>query len=421
MCALLEHRLLFRVFHVDLRAFQDLERYGTVGIVCQERASARLAYILHHAAHTHRTVQLLAQVNDQVGIFHILDVFLAATQLLLYETDDVFQLFVAVMPAIQQFQVIECLLLKGYQYTGKQFLIRNGIGFQAVRDHIVDVLDEHDVGIQVVQVLNQCPMTARTEEQLALIVAERLVLHVGCNRIGAGLLLGERNVVLHAVLLCVFAHFGINQLLEKRTVFCRYGEMHIHLTRLPCGIKRTFHQVFFQRCTYPVGIAVELQQAFRKRTVIQSGSFKQVRHYSLVIMLRQQGIDVLARVIQTSRIQVIVESEIVNVVEEFLFEIGRGHIIIRSQELEHILKHTACRSRCRNKLHHLPVAVLVSIPCSQVFLLHVFVCYHNAVILYGCGSRQTQKRKTFFETSQLLFNLLLGNSFLFQQFFVFVC
>ena len=42
-------------------------------------------------------------------------------------------------------------------------------------------------------------MTARTEQKLA-VIAERLVLHIGGNGIGARFLLGEADVVIHAVL-----------------------------------------------------------------------------------------------------------------------------------------------------------------------------------------------------------------------------
>ena len=41
MCALFEHRLLFRIFHINLRTFQNLQRNSTIRIISQERSSTR--------------------------------------------------------------------------------------------------------------------------------------------------------------------------------------------------------------------------------------------------------------------------------------------------------------------------------------------------------------------------------------------
>ena len=78
------------------------------------------------------------------------------------------------------------------------FLYSNGIAFQSIGHHIVDVLDEDNIRIKVVQVLNQRAMTAGTEQQLA-VVAERLVVHIGGNGIGARLLFGESDVIIHPI------------------------------------------------------------------------------------------------------------------------------------------------------------------------------------------------------------------------------
>ena len=112
-------------------------------------------------------------------------------QLLLYETDDSFELIVAVVTAIKQFQVFESLFLQCNQYTGQQFLISNGVALKPVGNHIINILDEYHVGIQVVQVFNQSAMTTRTEKQLAFIIAERIVFHIGSYSVGTWLLLRE--------------------------------------------------------------------------------------------------------------------------------------------------------------------------------------------------------------------------------------
>ena len=122
------------------------------------------------------------------------------------------------MSAIQQAQVIESLCLQSYQHAGQQFLVSNGITFQTVGHHIINVLDEYHISIQVVQVFNQRTVTTRTEEQFAL-VAERLVLHVRSHCIRTRLLFRETYMITDAILSLIFRHLGIHQLLEQLTVF----------------------------------------------------------------------------------------------------------------------------------------------------------------------------------------------------------
>ena len=173
-------------------------------------------------------------------------------------------------------------------------------------------------------------MTTRAEHQLAIIVAERLVVHRSSNSVGTGFLLGERYIIFHTVFLSVFSYFGFHQFGKKVTVFGRNREMYVHLARLSCGIKCTFYQVFFQRSAHTVGIPVEFEQTFRKRTVIQSCAFQQVAYHSLIILFFQKSIDVFTRVVHTRRVQVVIESETMDVVEKLLLEIGSRHVVVGS-------------------------------------------------------------------------------------------
>ena len=61
--------------------------------------------------------------------------------------------------------------------------------------HVVYVLDENYVCVQVIEVLNESTVTARTEQNGTVIIAERTAVGISCNGIGAGLLLGEGNVI----------------------------------------------------------------------------------------------------------------------------------------------------------------------------------------------------------------------------------
>ena len=187
--------------------------------------------------------------------------------------------------------------------------------------------------------------------------------------------------------------------------------MHIYLTGLSGCIECTFYQVFFQRSAYSVFVAVELQQSFRQGTVVQSGRLQQVGHHSLVILFRNQRINVLSGILYTSLIQFVVKSKVMNAAEKFLFKISSRFTVISSQEFKQVLEHTAGSSRCRNEFYNLLVAILVSIPCFQIFFLQISVSYQNTPIFHRCRSRQFQIRKSLFKASQLFCNLCFGNSF----------
>ena len=164
MSALGKHLHVFLVALVDLAALQNLERHGAVLIVGKERAAARLTHILHHAADAHRAVQLLLQIDHEVGILQFLDVSLAAAEVTLHEADDLLQLLVVILALVESLQVSESLLLERHEHTGDNLLVVHGVLLQAVGHHVVDILDEDDVGVDVVQVLNECAMASGTEQ-----------------------------------------------------------------------------------------------------------------------------------------------------------------------------------------------------------------------------------------------------------------
>ena len=69
-----------------------------------------------------------------------------------------------IVAAVKQSEIFKGLLLQRNEYAGKQLLIRNGIFFEPVGHHIVDVFDEYHVAVYLVQVLYQGTVAARSEE-----------------------------------------------------------------------------------------------------------------------------------------------------------------------------------------------------------------------------------------------------------------
>ena len=83
-------------------------------------------------------------------------------------------------------------------------------------------------------------------EQFA-VVTERLVVHVGGNRVGTRLLFGEGDVIVYSIAFGKFVYLFGYQLLEEFTVFGRYREVHVYFTALSGSIQGSFGEMFFHR------------------------------------------------------------------------------------------------------------------------------------------------------------------------------
>ena len=192
--AVLEHGYILGIISIYLARLQNLKAHGSVSIIAYERTATRLAHILYDSAYAHRTVELFLKIDYEFGILQILDVMLAAVEVLLYEANHLLYLGVGVRTRLKYAQIFECLLLGVNEDTSQHLLIQYGIGLDTVGHYVVDVLDEHYVGIDVVEVLDESTMTAWTEQQSAVFVAERSVVGIGCDGVGTGLLLREAYI-----------------------------------------------------------------------------------------------------------------------------------------------------------------------------------------------------------------------------------
>ena len=129
----------------DLARLGDLERLRAIGVRSPERAASRLAFIANHAADTGRTVEHGAQQGRIVvgGQFD--------AQTLFDELHDRLQLGTA---HLERFEVLESPILQIQQDAGQYLFIADRIAAPRIGRHVVDVLDEHQVGVDFVQVLD---------------------------------------------------------------------------------------------------------------------------------------------------------------------------------------------------------------------------------------------------------------------------
>ena len=282
------------------------------------------------------------------------------------------------------------------------------LGLQAVGHHIVDILDEHHVGINLVEILDECTMSARTEQERAVFVAERCIVRVGGNRIRAWLLLGERDIVLDTVTPGILVGLLCHHLLEEFQMVVGNSEVDIGLAIAAC-IESGLHQMLLHRSAHLVLILMELEQSLGQLTIVQPLGLQEIGHYGLVVSLLHELLDALL-IIHTALVaKSLAESKLLDVVEELLFKVGCRNVIWSVKEGEHILEHTTGRTRGRHKFHNLVTFGLVVIP-SLLILLNFLGRRSNDTLTNGGCPLKFEERKTTLDLFQLVFNLLLRNA-----------
>lgn len=378
--AFLEHLDVVGVLLVNLAAFKDLEREGAVAVIDEERTSARFTDVLDHTADTDRTVQFRLHVDDEVGVFEILDLWVTDAKVVAHETDDAFELGVCVFAAFEQFHVFEGLLLHRDENAGDELLIGDGIVFQTVGHDVVDILDEDDISVEVVQVLNQSAMATGPEEDGTVGSAEWLIVSRSGYGVGRGLLFGETDVVVYVELLLVGGFLLLNKGFEQSTVFWRNGEVQVDDT-IGCSIECAFDKVFFERCAGSFGIVMEEEQTLGQFAVVESLAFEQVADDGFVFSVCYQRINALSFVLLTGSIECVEESKRMDVLEEVAHEVVVRRVAFAVKEGKQVLEHTAGGSTGRYELDDFAVASEVFLPGFDVVCL--LFCRRDGDALLG--------------------------------------
>ena len=312
--------------------------------------------------------------------------------------------------ALKHLHVFKCLLLQCHQYTGDDLLPFHSLWFQTVRHHVVNVLYEDNVGVYLVEVLDERTMTARTEQQRTVAVAEWRAVRVSGYGVCGWLLFRERDVVFHTKLVSILLHLVGHLLLEERHMLVANCEMHVCLT-LRCCVQCTLYKVFFHWRACSFSIFVEQEHALRQLTVVQSFRLEHVGSHCLVVAFAYECVNVLALIFLAHSVQFVVESKTLYMSKVYLLEVGGRHVIVSIHECKHILEHTACRTACRHELHHLLAFCFVVFPCFNVCFL--LICRRsNDALAYRCSSFQTEEWESCLELFKLLFNLLFADTFL---------
>ena len=121
----------------------------------------------------------------------LFNVLASAAECVLNKISDFLELGIGILLGVKQAQVFKYLFLDAYQDSGQKFLVSYCVGLEMIRNHVVNILDKDDVGVQVIEVLDEGAVTSGTEQDGAVIIAEGGAVSSGGNGVGAGLLLGE--------------------------------------------------------------------------------------------------------------------------------------------------------------------------------------------------------------------------------------
>ena len=95
---------------------------------------------------------------------------------------------------VEQVEVAEGFGLEFEQEAGEHFFVDDGGVFHPVGHYVVDVFDKDDVGTLLVEVLDEGSVSARTEDEFAVVVADGVVLLVYSDDVGVVFLFGEGYV-----------------------------------------------------------------------------------------------------------------------------------------------------------------------------------------------------------------------------------
>ena len=117
---------------------------------------------------------------------------------------------------------------------------------------------------------------------------------------------------------------------------------------------------------------MEFEQTFRQGAVIQSGCFEQGGYHCFIVAVFDQSGNIFSVDTLAGYIQVVIESKILDSVEECLFELGSRPVIVGGQELEQVLEHTTRCTGGGNELYDSLICVCICIPGGQISLL--FFC-----------------------------------------------
>ena len=161
--------------------------------------------------------------------------------------------------------------------------------------------------------------------------------------------------------------------------------------------------MLLEGCTCTLVVTVELEETLGELAVVQPVGTEHTGHHSLILAFGHKGCSILAMLRHKTLVEVGEESGVGKTVEELLFEIRSGNIIVGIEKCKHVLEHSAGGTGCGHKLHHTVFGVggILVPSCKIGFLL--FGCGNvNAMIGHTGGTLKLEEGEAGSETCKLL-------------------
>ena len=387
------------IIHIDLDTLQNLKIGRTVLAGNNERATARLTLVADHTAGTDRTIKLRPEQGNPLGRstherkldtkFTVKErLYLVTKTLTLIRSDIGNSIKFTKIPEddIPQFQTL----------AHEDLLVAGSHTQEPVVGDIVNVLDGNQFILKIIQVINQSPVTGRSEQKTAIFLSEWLVLHIHSHGIGSLVLERERDVVLHAILFLISSIDLLQSSREKRLELRRNSENNIGRTiGIPHIILSLNKMLSKGSPALPVRISVETDYALRLRAIAEPAGIEDLVGNILAI---------IRIVLRLTEHLLSIESEILDAGSKLADRRIRARIrtVFQSgKPCENILEHTGS---CSGSWHELALSDHRGIVTISDSLVSLLLAHHLDSALRSRRSYDIHPRKSLLETLNLSLN-----------------
>ena len=154
---------------------------------------------------------------------------------------------------------------------------------------------------------------------------------------------------------------------------------------------------------------MEEQQSLGQLTIVKALGFKQIGNHVLVASSLNQLAYAKSGIGLALGKKLLLESKLVDIVEEVLLKVGCRNVVVGRKESEEILEHTAGCTTGGHKLHNLVAFLKILFPVGNVLVTLDFIGSHDAMADSSC-CLNTQEWETCLYLFELMLHLLLCNS-----------
>ena len=239
-------------------------------------------------------------------------------------------------------------------------------------------------------------MTGWPEQETAVLLSERPVLHIDSHSIGSLVLERERDIVLHAILLLISGFDLLQSGLEQRLELRRNSEHDIGRTVRISHIVLSLNKMLSKGSpALPVRISVETNHALRLRAIAEPAGIEDLVGNILAV---------IRIVLRPAEHLLSIEREIPDTRSKLAhrrISTGVSSVFQSGEPCENVLEHTGSSSGSRHELALSGHRGIVTIGDSLVSLL---LAHHLDSTLRSRRSHDIHPRKSFLETLNLSLN-----------------